>query len=270
MPCYNGTEKISMLVKDELAWDPAPERIPWPFDTIHVWRASLSQPPSVLERMAKTMSEDELVRAQRYRFAKDKDAFIAGRGILRDVLARYLKIVPHQIHLEYGPWGKPEVTTLVGGARLDFNLSHSGDLVLIAVALNRKIGIDIEWMPRKPVTERIAERFFSPSEALFLRTLSGEARQDAFFRLWTAKEAFVKAQGIGLARSFSEFTVSLISEKEIDITDIEGKAEDISRWSLKVLPVNSEYIAALAAEDFRGTVYCWEWPGGLQQFNGLF
>lgn len=192
---------------EPVAWS-APQSLPiLGGGEIHVWRGRLTVDEPA--RLFFCLSDDERERAGRYRFAVDRNRYVTARGLLRCVLARYLVTTPERLRFRYETAGKPALVQEGLGASLDFNLSHSGELAVFAVARNRRIGVDVENVRSNVDTEKIAERFFSPNEVCALRGLPGDMKQDGFFRCWTRKEAYVKACGEGLQIPLDDFDVTL-------------------------------------------------------------
>jgi len=173
-----------------------------------LWLVSARIDVAERDILYEVLSADERDRAGRFRFEEDRARSIHGRGGLRRILSSYCQVPPHRLEFYTGTYGKPQ---LVGGsAGLEFNVSHSGDYVLIGVTSGAQCGVDIECGRRDIEEVQIAERFFCPREVEWLlRTGNG------FLRLWTAKEAILKAMGSGLSVPLSD----------IDVTDVlEGKA----------------------------------------------
>ena len=110
---------------------------------VHLWKASLDQPESVLDALAASLSADERRRAERFHFVRDRRRFIAARGVLRDILGRYLRVPAGSVNLVTMEHGKPELADRTGNG-LQFNLSHSHDLAVYAITCRRKVGVDIE------------------------------------------------------------------------------------------------------------------------------
>lgn len=166
----------------------------------HVWRARLDQPAAALARFARTLlAPDEIARAARFHFEIDRRRFIARRGILRTILARYLGVSPSRVQLAYGPEGKPELADGGGGWPIHFNATHSGDLALYAVARAGEVGVDLEQIRQIPEWKQIAASAFSPRENAWLQSLPDEPCPPPFLRAWTRHEALLKASGRGLA-----------------------------------------------------------------------
>jgi 4'-phosphopantetheinyl transferase len=153
---------------------------------IHLWTASLYAPDDCVAAMRGLLSQDELDRAGRFHFEKDRVAFILARGFLRTMLGRYLG---GEVHFVYGSHGKPALDR----AGPCFNLSHTGGLVILGLTLESEIGVDVERIRSIENRDAIAERYFSASE--YGQVLSDEV----FFQCWTRKEAYIKAVGGGLS-----------------------------------------------------------------------
>ena len=222
---------------------------------IHVWRAELDAPAWVQERLRRYLSSDELARAAKFLFEPHRRRFVAARGILRDVLARYLGCIPAALQFRYGPHGKPEVDS--AGLDLRFNLSHAGDVALVAVARGREVGIDVERIRPEAATDAIARRFFSPREVEALAALTPAERLEAFFRCWTRKEAYIKARGEGLRIPLSSFDVSI--GREPALLAMRGAPEEGARWTLAGLQPGPGYVGALAYEGDAPALTFWEW-----------
>jgi 4'-phosphopantetheinyl transferase len=216
--------------------------------TVHVWQARLDQFAVRQGRMLELLSADERERAARFHFAKDRSHFIAARALLRTLLGRYLNFPPHQLSFIYGPYGKPALAGERESRALRFNVSHSHGVALYAVARERDVGVDVEYVRRDMVSESIAERFFSAREVATLRALPAEIQPQAFFNCWTRKEAFIKARGEGLSFPLDRFEVSLDPKEPAALVSVRDDPREASRWSLQALPVEEGYAAALAVE----------------------
>lgn len=165
---------------------------------VHVWRATLDErPDDVVAALRALLSTDELERARKFYFERDRRRFVVCRGILRTLLGSYLDQSPEKIAFGYGPNDKPAVAT--GATRpLYFNLAHSDDLALYAFTRAGEIGIDVERIRDMPDWQSIAEVSFSPAELARLRRCAETRRREEFFRSWTRQEAILKAAGTGL------------------------------------------------------------------------
>ena len=241
-------------------WSDPPYSLSLSGEEVHVWRASLNLPGPCIQRMLQTLAPEERERADRFRFAEHRERYIAGRGLLRNILSRYLNEEPDDIEFCYNRQGKPALKALHGAPDFRFNLSHSSTLALYAVARNREVGVDVESVRSDLPHEEIAEHFFSAREIAALRNLPVHLRDEGFFNCWTRKEAYLKARGDGLALSLERFTVSLAPGEPAALLDNLDDPEELSRWSLQKLTSLSGYIAALAVEGNGWRLQCWQWP----------
>jgi 4'-phosphopantetheinyl transferase len=221
---------------------------------VDVWRADLEVDSPELNRLENTLSPDELDRAARFHFVKDRQRFIVGRGILRDILARYLDRSPAELHFSYSSHGKPSLAHRHNPDGLQFNLSHAGNLAVYAIASNREVGIDLEPIEPKLADGRIADKFFAPNEVARIRSLPASVIPQAFFNCWTRKEAYVKGRGAGLQIALDSFEVSFVpGEPEGFISEGEFG------WSLEALTVDPDYAAAIAVEGHDWRLRLWQW-----------
>jgi 4'-phosphopantetheinyl transferase len=234
-------------------------------EEVHVWRASLNWPAGCVRDFQDLLTPDELSRSERFRFQGDRQRFLVARGLLRTILSRYLRVEPSQLRFAYDDYGKPYLISPSAPGTLTFNLSHAHGLLLVAVTHDRAIGIDVEYTrPPLPDVEHIAERFFSVEEKEALRALSSTARNEAFFRCWTCKEAYLKARGLGLSMPLDRFQVAVIPGQPARLLHVEGDLEEASRWSLRELVPAPGYVATLAVEGGGWRLSCWRYPCSLQ------
>lgn len=218
-----------------MIWQKPPEHLNLGQFDVHIWQVNLDA-ISVSEDW---LSSDERSRADRFKFDHLRQRFIAGRGFLRSLLARYLHTNPEMIEFQYASQGKP----FLKNSAIQFNLAHSEHLALYAVTLDRAVGIDIERRRTVDQLEKLVQRFFRPSEA---RTI--EAEPELFFQYWTCKEAFLKATGTGLAK---------LQELEIEGTRLKtipkeartrSAAKLPQQWQLEKIPINDQFAGAIVVE----------------------
>jgi len=224
---------------------------------VDVWRVALDLGGSAVERLAATLADDERARADRLRVPGGRGRFIAGRGALRAILGRYLGLPADRLAFRYGGRGKPALP----GTGLEFNLTHSGGLALLAVTRGRAVGVDIEAARPMADADRLVERFFSPREVAAYRALPAAERPAAFFRCWTRKEAYMKATGLGLGQPLDGFDVSLAPGEPPRLLAVAGRPGEADRWSMRDLDPGPGYAAALLVEGGADLVRCYRWPG---------
>ena len=224
---------------------------------VHVWRVDLEQPEHVVQRFRSTLEKEELYRADRFHFEKDRRGFVVSRGFLRAVLGRYLSANPEALRFSYGHYGKPALDGDYKHNALRFNMSHSRSVALVAVTETRELGVDVEYIRADFASEDIAQRFFSPREVAAFNALPVEQRVAAFFRCWTRKEAYIKAIGRGLSQPLDGFDVTLGPAEPAALLRADG--DDASRWSLSDIDAGGDYAAALVIEGQIPNMRCWQW-----------
>ena len=234
-------------------WSRSPDTPRCGQDDVHVWRASLDCDPAVLQASDATLSRDERTRASRFVFARDRDRFIAGRGILRSILSQYTGRPEAALEFLYEPAGKPRLDLLDSDPPIRFNVSHSQHVAVYAVSERRELGIDVEAIRPDVIGEDIAERFFSSKELAELRSLPPEQQQEGFFLCWTRKEAYVKALGAGLGISLDSFDVALTPGMPEELV-----SADSSRWMLRSFQPAEGYAGAIVAEGKDWSIHLWD------------
>ncbi|HEY2343919.1 MAG TPA: 4'-phosphopantetheinyl transferase superfamily protein [Chthoniobacteraceae bacterium] len=212
---------------------------------VHVWSAWLDDSPS---DACMLLSAAEWARAARFQFESDCDKYIASRALVRSILGAYTGAAAKDLHFESGLHGKPELA----GSMLRFNLSHSGDLLLLAVTYGRELGIDVEEIRAGVSFEMLADHYFTAEAAWQLRLLSPEDRAANFYDIWTRTEAQLKANGSGLANG--------------------TQVADPGRWTVLSLTPAEGYASALAVEGGSFQLQCCSWqnPNGRPASAGPF
>jgi len=212
-----------------------------------------------LARLTAAFTQRERERAAQFATDEWRERWSAGRGALREVLGRALGIEANTVRLRYGAHGKPELDPASAplAAELRFNISHSAERALIALA-RVEVGADVEHLKRRR-TDDIARRFFAPGEQQRLFAFAGPEREAAFFRLWTCKEAFLKATGEGLSRSTRSYEIELV-QSGARLLWAKGIPEAASRYSVLPLEPGKGYAAAIAAEGQGLALRRFLWP----------
>lgn len=239
------------------AWSHPPEALVLQHNEIHVWRLFLSE--IYKHTLSDFLAADELTRARQFHFTKDRENFIAVRGTLRLILGSYLNIAPERLKFCYNDYGKPALPAKFHEHAPHFNVSHSHNIALIAIARDREVGVDIEYIRSMETEDLIAEQFFSPREFKTLRSLPAYLQQTAFFTCWARKEAYIKAVGKGLTIPLDQFDVELRPGEPADLLNINGEPGKASHWTLHELFPADGYVAALAVEDSDVKLKCWQW-----------
>jgi len=207
---------------------------------LHIWKADIrtSRPFDT-----QILDEVETARMRRFHFESDRMRFIISHQSLRQVLAGYLKIAPGDIEYSYTKFGKPYLKINDQYGDIEFNLSHSGDIVLIGVTKSEQVGIDVEKIKPIPDVDQLVQQYFAAGEQMDLSQLSGPEKVKAFFRCWTRKEAVIKACGEGLSMPLDSFRVSLLPGELPRLIE----SEDDNKWMLIDINPADGYAAAAAA-----------------------
>lgn len=238
------------------SWSPPPALAGFTTDhQVDIWRVRLDLPPSSVQLLEKSLSTDETNRAARFYFLADRNRYIISHGSLRKILALYLHCEPEQLRFSVNAYGKPSLDQ----EGLEFNLSHSGDLALIGITRGRKIGVDVEKVRTGISAEIIGGHYFSKAEMAELQALATEQREAAFFLCWTRKEAYIKAQGMGLSLPLESFDVSLTPHQPPLLRATRPDTTEAARWTLLSLEAGAGYEAAVAVEGQSLEFRLWDW-----------
>lgn len=212
--------------------------------SVHVWRLPLTE--ALAEEFRPSLSPDELARADRFVFARDRFRFVAARGWLRRILAGYLDGVAGELRFSYGTCGKPELASESGRSGVAFNLSHSGDAALIAIACGFAVGVDLEEMRPDIDVDLVARSYFSLRECGELDSLAATDRRSAFYRCWVRKEAYLKGLGVGVSRGLQNFSVSLRPGQPPAVLEDTLAPDAPGKWFLVDLGTDDRFAAGLA------------------------
>lgn len=236
------------------SWAASPIGLTLAEKEIHVWRAYLDCGDPLLAELQSTLATDEQARASRYILASDRNHFVASRGILRELLGRYVGCTSREIRFEYAAHGKPSLSPEFLRFPICFNISHSRGLALFAFSLGRDVGVDVELVRSDFGGNDIAERYFAPQEVQELRGLPAALQAEGFFLCWTRKEAYLKARGEGLHVPLESFHVSLTPGLPERLY-----STDSGRWSLRSLRPDQRYVGALVAGGHGWSVRRGDW-----------
>jgi len=193
------------------------------------------------------LSADELTKAGRFRQTADRERFVLGRAFVRRLCARHLRVLASEVCFEESATGKPKLP----GEGFDFNVSHSGDCVLVAWSKEGVLGADVEWIKEREPDHLagMARHSFSTEELAVFSAASAQEKTSVFYRVWVRKEAVIKAEGVGLGGALQEFSVArLESGRRVWVGEVlyppSGRA-----WTLVDLEAPAGYAAALAVPE---------------------
>jgi 4'-phosphopantetheinyl transferase len=210
--------------------------------SIDLYATTVAEHLDRLDLFFASLSEDEQERAKRFRYPRDYNQFVVARGLLRRLLGQYLRCEPKDVAFVYGPHGKPMVESWKFnlGFELAFNLAHSGGWVLYGVSGDRAVGVDIEQMQGMETDlDRLSRRSFTKSEAQLVKSLAEPLKSEMFFRLWSCREAYLKATGEGLGKM-----------KQMEVKAAVGQAAQLVNpqgWDLQELQLSEDMVGAVCA-----------------------
>jgi 4'-phosphopantetheinyl transferase len=233
-------------------WNPAPARFALDVNRVDVWLIRIDD-RAPLHPLSDLLSPAEQERAARFKFDKDRRLFAAAHAGMRAILANYLQVAPAELNFIDGRNGKPKFSADTAGREVEFNLSHSHQAALLAVALKREVGVDIEYVQEAFEFQEVAERFFTAREVAALGSLPAPLQRQAFFKCWTSKEAFLKAKGTGLSGALDEVAIALIGEQRVAISAA------VPGWALTELNSIESYEAALVCETSPVSIHHYLW-----------
>lgn len=215
---------------------------------VHIWHAFLPQHRADLApHLMGLLSDQERCQQGRFHFEKDQHRYLMTRALVRTVLSRYAPIAPTDWIFENNEYGRPKIVNQHPLATyLDFNVSHSDGLVVLIVSTDRMVGIDTESTARHAPLD-VADRFFSPHEVQSLYRLPNEKQAFRFWELWTFKESYIKARGMGLSLPLEQFSIELTGESRVSIA-FDGIADKPDAWQLWQYRPDPHHLVALCLE----------------------
>jgi 4'-phosphopantetheinyl transferase len=218
---------------------------------IHLWLAMYDEiaSQSVYSDYIDLMSPEERLQERRFYFERDRQRYRVTRALVRTVLSRYLSPCPEEWRFAVNQYGRPSIANQCAGAsELRFNISHTHSLIVVAVANNRELGVDVENIHCRAASIEIAEQYFSPTEVIALRRAEQARQQHLFFELWTFKEAYIKARGMGLFLPLDKFSLHFPHDRGVQIAIDPDLEDSASRWRLWQLRPTVDHLMAVCAE----------------------
>lgn len=221
-------------------------------DSIQVWYIDIGEYSSLYKRcngkVLTILSDDEVAKANRFIFDTDRIQYIFSHLALRVILSKYLGVNPRAVKFHYNDHGKPLIDSGDQYEPLTFNMSHSGNTVIVAISYKRLLGVDVEHLRDISNIESLVNRFFSPFEKASFTSILEKDRNSICFHVWTRKEALIKAVGSGLAFPLNKFDVTVSPERKPDILNISYGGYTKDDWSLFDLAPKGNYVGALVSE----------------------
>ncbi len=239
-------------------WSVAPAKVTLSAHEVHVWLVRADDAALCMACCENLLATAERERAARFKFEKDRRLYTVAHAALRSILAGYLNIAPGDLEFEIGQRGKPRLAPTFSKDSLEFNLSHSSEVALLAVTREREIGVDVEHIKEQFAFAEVAERYFTTREVSALRALPEALQRRAFYQCWTSKEAFLKAKGVGLSGELDEVEIVLAGEGRVQVKST------LPGWYLGELNPCDGYVGAVALEGNGFDLKFYRWPGPAQ------
>jgi 4'-phosphopantetheinyl transferase len=213
-------------------------------DQIHVWTLRLEAERAKVRHYESLLTNAEIDRANRFTNLEKRQRFIIARASLRNILSLYTNSHISTLDFEYEPGGKPHLSD---NNDINFNLSYSQNMAMVAVSMHRELGIDMQAITQVTEPESVARLVFSPAEISYLLSLDAHERQIAFCQIWVRKEAYIKALGTGFSRPTHTFSVCGAPGNIDALYHDESNPLATTEWRLMEISAPTGYCAALAA-----------------------
>jgi len=249
------TPKDTDPVKVKIEWPSPHSHPPIQPGSVHVWAWDCKCSDDDLHQYAALLSAEECLRMERLHFERDRTRFAVSHGVLRILLGRYVGQHPKSISFDHNEFGKPHLVPSSAVSEIAFNLSHTSNVALLAIAAGLRVGVDVEEV--RPIEPGLVERYFSAQEQASLKALDGSAWLEGFYNCWTRKEAILKAEGSGLHARLDAFDVSLNPGEQARVLGVRADAGFTSSWNLVELRPAPTFIGALASDAVPANVTCY-------------
>jgi 4'-phosphopantetheinyl transferase len=220
-------------------------------DDVDLWLTSCDEVAEarIQHRYPCLLDPRELEQQERFHFERDRLRHLIARALVRTVLSRYLPLGESAWTFSTNAYGRPRIANASALPEdLRFNLSHSNDLVVLAVTRGREVGVDVESTRAQAVDAEVADHFFAPAEAAALAQLPPERRHFRFLEYWTFKESYIKARGMGISIPLDKFAFDYPDDQHVRIAIDTELEDDAGRWQFWQLRPSAEYLVAVCAE----------------------
>ena len=223
---------------------------------VDLWLVRVPPAGVALDALLARLSPAAQLRAAGKRIEAKRREYIVGQATLRLLLARALGVDPQAVAYRRGIKGKPYLAPPLDAAGLMFNITHSGEMVMLALSLANEVGIDVEWRNERTDPERVARRAFTARERAAMDALPEELRRAHFFQLWTCKEALVKCTGLGIHSGMAQFEVALDAHGA-RVEHAWQRQAGVQRLHIVPLPLGAGHAGALVHEPPRLQLRRW-------------
>lgn len=228
---------------------------------IHVWWSMLDQHQNNINKYYKILSQQEQKKVNKFRFQLLRDRQIVSRGILKQLISKYISTDLEEIEFTYNKYGKPLLCRKLDESNLYFSISHSEYLGMFAFAKGNSIGVDVEKIQELFINlEDVIKLCFSDFEKSWFTDVSAKMKNEVFYKVWTAKEAFIKAMGIGLSFPLTNINYKLNSDNDLSFHSMSNYCKYMRKWEIVTFNPQSNFIASLVMESngLKLKQFCWE------------
>ena len=241
---------MSVSVANRTSNDAWERSLPLPSGEIHVWLADYDAigDEQLHAAYRELLSAEEKAQEPRFYFARDRRRYLVTRALVRTVLSRYAPVDPRDWVFSTNGYGRPEIANAEAADALSFNISHTHSLIVLGVAKQRALGVDVENVKARKVSIDIADHYFAPAEVAALQIVPRDRQQDRFFEYWTFKESYIKARGMGLSLPLDKFSFHYPDDAAVAIAIEPELADDPQRWQLWQFQPSPQYLVAMCAE----------------------
>lgn len=215
---------------------------------IHLWSSFLDQPEDIINRFFAVLSEEEKYRVNKYKFKSLRDRHTVSKGLLKSLISKYLNIETNEINFVQNEYGKPSLHLELNEIDLQFNVSHSEHLGMFAFTTGQELGIDVESIQEIPNLNQIVDMCFSDFEKEWFYKSEPGLQKKLFYKVWTGKEAFIKANGTGLSFPLNEIEFKINSNKTIEFQSIHGDLSYRGKWNIFTFNPLPNFISSLVVE----------------------
>lgn len=216
--------------------------------SIHLWIINTDGSNIPLDYYKSILSKQEQERADRFHHSEQIRRYIIAHARLREILGSYLRINPNAINYSSNSHDKPFLVVKPGQQDVQFNLSHSHEIAIIAIAQFRPVGVDVEWLKPLPDYMNIARKYFSPGEVAALTKLKSKQSEQAFIQLWAGKEALIKARGVGLSTPLNQLCLENLLRQSVIVSMEDEETGEEKSWQVYKIHLNKDYVGAIATE----------------------
>lgn len=209
---------------------------------------------TLLAAYGELLSDSERLIAPRFYFPKDRRRYLVTRALVRTVLSKYAQVAPKDWVFKANAHGRPEIVNECAAARnLSFNITHTAGLIILAVARDRQLGVDVENVRSRQASSAIADRYFAAGEVAALHALPADHQQQRFYEYWTLKESYIKARGQGLAIALDAFSFHFPAAGSLEMSVHHIDDDAPQRWQFWQFWVGEDYLAAVCAQRIAAT-----------------